>query len=70
MNWLPIETAPKDETEILLYGRLHGDEHMRSGFWGSEPDDGNWYDHEAASHSLPALGFAPTHWMPLPEAPL
>jgi hypothetical protein len=71
--WLPIETAPKDGTEVILGG-------------GDTVETGSWQHHEPATESgvevecgVPAgwygyVRFAPgegqpTHWMPLPAAP-
>lgn len=66
-GWMPIETAPKDGTRVLLYVVHPGDEYaiavgdpdgwryIETGYW-----EGVW-EHEHAG--------APTHWMPLPEAP-
>lgn len=57
MEWQPIETAPKDNTEVLL-GRPDGlfmIGFYRDGAW----DDGDYRDHETW----------PTHWMPLPTPP-
>lgn len=54
-SWRPIETAPKDGTEVLIW-----DSHMRVrriGFY-----DFGWYDQEGRIA-------CPTHWMPLPEPP-
>jgi hypothetical protein len=57
-EWQPIETAPKDGTEILVYHN----ECCSVREWGKN-DDGDeiW---------LPRIrGFFPTHWMPLPNPP-
>ena len=71
MSWQPIETAPKDGTEVLLYfsdGRiLIGDyvvtEQLRHGktAWKNE----GWRTFFGLVHDN-----KPTHWMPLPEPPL
>ena len=55
-NWQPIETAPKDGTEILV---VEPDGEMYVAFW-------NIYE------SLWFYGVdlcVPTHWMPLPQPP-
>jgi hypothetical protein len=61
MNWQPIETAPKDGTEVDLWvpddGRFTNCWFM-DGIW-LQTEDGNTY----------STGGAPTHWMPLPQPP-
>ena len=80
MQWQPIETAPKDGTEVLLYapGRLtYGawtepsdvpEIKYRDGF-APEPE----WEEFAPFWSSWDGGFTedhpPTHWMPLPDAP-
>jgi hypothetical protein len=67
-DWLPIETAPKDGTAVLLWlpdGFWLNDENVVTGFW-SEDD---WYFSDTDSHPIGAFGKAVTHWMPLPEPP-
>jgi hypothetical protein len=66
-EWQPIRTAPKDESWVLLLFNDEPEPYVRSGFWSAEYSD--WYDSEAASHSLTALVDQPTHWMPLPARP-
>lgn len=61
MEWQPIETAPKDGTEVLLCGPLRdGSGHYR--------DVSRFYmirwPVEWMANCLP-----PTHWMPLPPPP-
>jgi len=70
MNWQPIETAPKDETWVLLF---FGDgpwppeaNGIDIGFWSEEY--GDWFDSEAAGNSLTEHS-KPTHWQPLPSPP-
>ena len=55
-GWQPIETAPRDGTDILTY--CQGARSVR--YWGrGEDDEMAW---------LPRIrGQFPTHWMPLPE---
>jgi len=64
-SWQPIETAPKDGTQLLLARRqlLSGELIAVSGSWNSG----------GAMHMphwmTPVMGFQPTHWMPLPSPP-
>lgn len=70
-EWLPIETAPKDGTKVLLHvvtppgdsyatmvGLPEGWESTEAGFWCV--DRGEWTTGTAGD---------PTHWMPLPPPP-
>ena len=72
-EWQPIETAPKDGTELLLYERrerfIDDDfvevDYIFSGAWNAESYQGECWEcseYEVFSHE-------PTHWMPLPEVP-
>ena len=69
-GWLPIESAPKDGTQILLC----------QGSWGPylgffEEDIWLFYDSEVGNEGRQAFfnswieGYPPTHWMPLPPTP-
>lgn len=69
--WQPIETAPKDYTEILLWqpnsnvytGRYFSDGlRLRYGMFGE-----GWY--WAGYSEKPTGPVQPTHWMPLPAPP-
>jgi hypothetical protein len=72
MNWQPIETAPKDGTEILMAVRYPVDETIK-GVWDTlfgyfdtnfeEYPDGIW----AFDCNLPIITGRPTHWMPVPH---
>ena len=72
--WQPIETAPKDETKVLIsngvwvvtakYGLSSNCDNWDEGkvsWWDclEEECDDSWYNTE----------FEPTHWMPLPNPP-
>jgi len=82
-QWQPIETAPKDGTEILLYNE---EGNIESGNWvEAEPDGTDCMGSDAGWMSFSGLTFPgrsfgnpdyftkqqapPTHWMPLPEPP-
>lgn len=69
VGWQPIETAPKDGTEVDLWGGSDAGERAarapdcqwRRGGWYSRGDKG-W-------ESLAGISWAPTHWMPRPAPP-
>ena len=63
-GWQPIETAPKDNTRVLLFAKhrkiclgeyVDGDPDFTWALKGWKNTNGNF--------------FCPSHWMPLPEAP-
>lgn len=72
MEWLPIESAPKDGARVLLsnghgawmaeYRPIYG-----SGYRPANP----WFSVMLNHDHLPEAGRygQPTHWMPLPEPP-
>lgn len=65
-GWQPIETAPKDETEIILYFR--GWHKAITGHWCHDagmPIGGYWYSDWCHTDD----DDVPTHWMPLPSKP-
>jgi hypothetical protein len=71
-TWQPIETAPKDGREVLLW----------LGAPWSKPEKARWYEpwsnwmcgavpFDPAREEYHGIGAAlPTHWMPLPSSPL
>lgn len=70
-TWQPIETAPKNGTTVLLftpYRHIDSDptSGIRTGFWCKY--DQLW-DRDYSSKRM-AKAEAPTHWMPLPSAPM
>jgi len=62
MKWLPIDTAPKDGTEILAYGSgayavlAWGYTSFQLVHIGGYAEDSDWIVN-------------PTHWIPLPKPP-
>jgi hypothetical protein len=58
-EWQPIETAPRDGTIFLAFGRLVGIRMV------------TWRNHWNQWQVVPGYHQAkwPTHWMPLPEMP-
>lgn len=61
MMWQPIETAPKDGTEIVAWIEWLDGASART---GSFLTDGNFWPHDRSSASK-----MPTYWMPLPLPP-
>jgi hypothetical protein len=63
VEWQPIETAPKDGTEVLLW--VPDGTYFALMMTGSyEGCAMGWCDNVRGSP-----GFEPTHWMPLPRPP-
>lgn len=60
MNWQPIETAPRDMTEVIV---LCGEKDVRLG-WYFAPSSSTfgWLDQNGKR-------IKPDFWMPLPPAP-
>lgn len=62
MNWLDIDTAPRDGRRILLW----------DGEWASA---GAWVGYDSMGWVMDCYDFSkgefpePTHWMPLPPPP-
>lgn len=70
--WQPIETAPKDGTQILVCGGTYGCDYVPYEFSGTfkgvacavwDEDD---YESWSEAGERPNW-YRPTHWMPLPE---
>ena len=65
-GWMPIETAPRDGTEVILWSSKNPTmeptvARFDEGEWQSIHFLGGLYEH--------ALWFTPSHWTPLPAAP-
>ena len=61
-GWQPIETAPKDEEEFLVYNSLHGQQFVC--FW-----DELKLKYGPGWSNVINLDRGVTYWMPLPAAP-
>ena len=73
MEWQPIETAPKDGTDVLAWAdgvvivSFRMDDNDRTGnHYGNMWLDNSYDDFSCGLASVP---YEPTHWMPLPEPP-
>ena len=80
-GWMPIDSAPKDGTAILLF--LPGDAYTLCGLtdgivighWSAadlpadapEHEDDDWYQIE--QDDAHPIDIPPTHWMSLPDPP-
>lgn len=64
-KWLPIETAPKDGTEILIAW----DQVVVPAYYCGLPGEDCWYEYgKGPADGKDEFGIAsPTHWMPYPR---
>jgi hypothetical protein len=83
MSWQPIETAPKDGTEIDVWHYCHDpkwrpDSHGIASGWrhtnvkwckGNPPGWAEYNVEEAEWIHLPDVMYTTSHWMPIPEPP-
>ena len=72
--WQPIETAPKDETTVLLAGGIIPGQYVGGEGWPDEIVAASFdgFDWEIVSYDYGAGSVRyenPTHWQPLPEPP-
>ena len=66
-GWMPIETAPMDGTEVILfYPHLRDDGFVTAGYFHVACDDyeSHWYADLGNGGASP-----PSHWMPPSAAP-
>lgn len=61
-EWQPISTAPKDASEVLVWD---GPGEAFVAFWHGKREQWLWTIHDLSGDEV----LAPTHWMPLPDAP-
>jgi hypothetical protein len=75
MKWQPIESAPKDGSDVLVMYMHIDTQIVHNAFYASEVDwddcDVGWwsYDHSEVSRIKLDDWMTPTYWMPLPDAP-
>jgi hypothetical protein len=62
----PMETAPKDETTVILFFQDGGITSAQSAFWSEEYQ--NWYDWEGAGHPFTFVYGQPIGWWRMPDA--
>jgi len=62
-NWEPIETAPKDGTQIIVCSEKGNV--WCNVKWEKRQRAGDRWEH----FTIGALLFNPTHWMPIPKPP-
>lgn len=60
VEWQPIETAPKDGTDLLVSYYL----------WGPRQAVAGWFEGDWLIFEKPDDPIKPAHWMPLPPPPL
>lgn len=64
MRWRPIESAPKDQTDVLLFDPNADWWPLLARWEDEEPLQPGWYT--PTVHQV----FDPSHWMPLPPPPV
>lgn len=68
-GWQPIETAPRDGTEILLG---YAGSHSCAGYWMGDPALNYWNETGwfwTGANVITEHPDSPTHWQPLPPPP-
>lgn len=68
MNWQPIDTAPKDGTEVLVYAALTPPEKWHESVRDLPAFIGRCSYHPDAGWCVCTMREV-THWMPLPPMP-
>jgi hypothetical protein len=69
MAWQPIETAPKDGTEILIVRAEEDSAAYRVAYWDEDGDVPYMWHVSDAVDGFNHHKDLPTHWMPLPDSP-
>ena len=79
MNWISVKNRLPDKEEVIVYGRVHKQWFVSTGYWEKDYLENHWnnpdiirdrwvwtYDGEREDCEWDEV----THWMNLPEAPL
>ena len=74
LKWQPIETAPKDGTEIIVMYVNIATQIVHAACWIEDeydPSETGWWsnDWNEIGSVIMKGAYAPTHWMPLPKRP-
>ena len=78
MEWQPIETAPRDGSEVLVIStrwlapvpaHYNSREYYEKEYGDALYMDEGWYPSFSFLFDLPEITIEPTHWMPLPAPP-
>jgi hypothetical protein len=74
---MPIDSAPTDGTEILVFGEYQGELTGKAGAgsfgvakWSDRPTPFEGYDWQAAGDGHIVGWYKATHWLPTPERPI
>ncbi|WP_395443585.1 DUF551 domain-containing protein [Caulobacter sp. UC70_42] len=68
-HWLPIESAPRDGSLVLLWSPLGGSA-IAPSLPSAELSQAARVALYEATGEWPNVGWNPTHWMPLPDPPV
>jgi hypothetical protein len=69
-GWQPIETAPKDLTEVLVYDADRDGVFVAQYESNAQPPYWSYDTHDLVFNARSGELMKPTHWMPLPSPPL
>jgi hypothetical protein len=72
MEWQPIETAPKDGRDVLIFCPTNDRKPVCEAWWARDYEEGPGYWMTPIGPNGRGYTILPstaTHWMPLPEPP-
>ena len=74
MKWLPIETAPRDGTEVIVGFEqatvwiVRSARYVKREDWIDEDEEDGWWSYSSSITQDKLDGIeTPTHWLPMPE---